>query len=179
MLQVIDSFLPASVRQEGLRASYEDWSAPDGEIYKRIAICEVPGLCDAIEAQVGAVDMLGMGYRLNFGGELPNAAIHSDMGWGTHAAVVYLSEGEGGTAFWRHKATGAERLDPGDVDLFDQIKDDWNDEMKWEMARLVEMQIGRGLIYESARFHSRYPFPAFGTGPDDGRLVAVAFFTPR
>lgn len=179
MPTIIDAFLPATVRQDGLRAPFVDWPAHDGEVYKRVALVEVPGLQDAIELEAGPVDMLGMGYRLNFGGEMPNAAIHSDMGWGTHAAVVYLSEGEGGTAFWRHKATGAERLDPGDVDLFNQINDDWNDETKWEMTRLVEMQIGRGLIYESARFHSRYPFAAFGTGPDDGRLVAVAFFTPR
>lgn len=176
---VIDNFLPESVRADGLCAPFVDWPAHDGEVYKRVALVEVPGLYAAIEGLCGPIDMLGMGYRLNFNGETPNHAIHSDMGWGTHAAVVYLSEGEGGTAFWRHKVTGAERIDPGDVDLYDQIKDDWNDESKWEMTQLVEMKLGRGLIYESARFHSRYPFAAFGTGPDDGRLIAVAFFTPR
>lgn len=176
---VIDSFLPESVREEGLCARFVDWPAHDGEVYKRVALVEVPGLYEAIEGVLGPVDMLGMGYRLNFNGETPNHAVHSDMGWGTHAAVVYLSEGEGGTAFWRHRATGADRIDPGDVDLYDQIKDDWNDESKWEMTQLVEMKQGRGLIYESARFHSRYPFAAFGAGPDDGRLIAVAFFTPR
>ena len=176
---VIDNFLPGSVRADGLYAPFVDWPAHDGEVYKRVALVEVPGLYAAIEGLCGPIDMLGMGYRLNFNGETPNHAIHSDMGWGTHAAVVYLSEGEGGTAFWRHKVTGAERIGPGDVDLYDQIKDDWNDESKWEMTRLVEMKPGRGLVYESALFHSRYPFAAFGTGPDDGRLVAVAFFTPR
>ncbi|WP_101927031.1 MULTISPECIES: DUF6445 family protein [Luteimonas] len=176
---MIDSFLPASVRQAGLRAQFVDWPGPDGEVYKRVALVEVPGLYAAIEAACGPFDMHGMGYRLNFGGELPNHSIHSDMGWGTHACVVYLSEGMGGTAFWRHKATGAERIDPGDVDLYDQIKDDWNDESKWEMTELVEMKQGRGLVYESARFHSRYPFAAFGTGPTDGRLIAIAFFSTR
>ncbi|MDR6992471.1 DUF6445 family protein [Luteimonas sp. 3794] len=176
---MIDSFLPASVRQAGLCAQFVDWPGPDGEVYKRVALVEVPGLCAAIEARCGPVDMLGMGYRLNFNGETPNHAVHSDMGWGTHAAVVYLSEGEGGTAFWRHNATGAERIDPGNVDLYDQIKGDWNDESKWEMTQLVEMRLGRGLIYESSRFHSRYPFAAFGSGPEDGRLIAIAFFSPR
>lgn len=176
---VIDDFLPASVREEGLRASYTDWPGPDGEVYRRVALVEVPGLRDAIERQLGPVRMLGMGYRLNFGGEMPNAAIHSDLGWGTHAAVVYLSEGEGGTAFWRHKATGASRIDPGDVGLFEKVRHDWNNPDAWEQIGLAEMKLGRGVIYESALFHSRWPFPAFGEDAETGRLIAVAFFTPE
>lgn len=181
MIRVYDDFLPdpQGVRSTALRADYIDWTGYDGEVYKRICITEVPGLRQRIEEAMGPVAMLGMGYRLNFGGEMPNAAIHSDMGWGTHAAVVYLSEGEGGTAFWRHEETGANRIEPGDMALFEQVKDDWNDESRWRMARLVEMKFNRALIYESALFHSRYPFAAFGSGPDDGRLIAVAFFTPR
>ncbi|GAB2493147.1 hypothetical protein GCM10027084_02290 [Pseudoxanthomonas sangjuensis] len=169
----------SALRQHALQAHFIDWPAPDGEVYKRVALVEVPGLQQAIEAAVGPVDMLGMGYRLNYGGELPNHAIHSDMGWGTHAAVVYLSEGTGGTAFWRHRATGANRIDPGDTALFELVKDDWNDAGRWERIGLVEMKLGRGLIYESALFHSRWPFAAFGDNPESGRLIAVAFFTPR
>lgn len=168
-----------SARAEGLRARYVDWPGHDGEVYKRVSLTPVPGLQEAIEAQMGPVEMLGMGYRLNFNGELPNAAIHSDMGWGTHAAVLYLSEGEGGTAFWRHKATGAHRIDPGDMSLFEHVKGDWDDSDQWEQIGLAEMKLGRMVIYESALFHSRWPFAAFGTDYDSGRLVAVAFFTPR
>lgn len=178
---VIDGFLPdpQSVRDEALRAPYIDWSGHDGEVYKRVCLTEVPGLRDAIETVMGPVDMLGMGYRLNFGGELPNAAVHSDMGWGTHALVLYLCDGPGGTAFWRHRKTGAHRIDPGDWELFEQVRHDWNDESAWDMYDIAPLKFGRAVIYESALFHSRYPFPAFGTGPEDGRLIAVAFFTPR
>lgn len=176
---VVDDFLPASVREDGLRAPYTDWPGPDGEVYRRVALVEVPGLREAIERQLGPVQMLGMGYRLNFGGEMPNAAIHSDIGWGTHAAVVYLSEGEGGTAFWRHKATGASRIDPGDVGLFEKVRHDWNSPDAWEQIGMAAMKLGRGVIYESAMFHSRWPFPAFGEDAETGRLIAVAFFTPE
>lgn len=178
---VIDEFLDdaQSVREDGLRASYVDWPAPDGEVYKRIAITEVPGLREGIERAMGPVQMLGMGYRLNFNGELPNAAIHSDLGWGTHAAVLYLSEGEGGTAFWRHRETGASRIDPGDMVLFEKVRDDWNDASRWQRIGLAEMKLGRCVIYESALFHSRWPFAAFGDDTETGRLVAVAFFTPE
>lgn len=178
---IIDNFLPnaEAVRGEALRADFIDWGGPDGEVYKRVCLTEVPGLQEAIERVCGPVDMLGMGYRLNFGGELPNAAVHSDLGWGTHAAVVYLSEGPGGTALWRHKATGAEAIDAGDEALWHAVRDDWNDESAWDMTQLAVMKLGRGVLYESRLFHSRHPFAAFGTGPEDGRLVAVAFFTPR
>lgn len=175
---LVDNFLanPCRVRREALKADYIDWEAPDGEIYKRIAMTSVPGFREAIERSVGSVDMLGMGYRLNFGGEMPNAAIHSDLGWGSHAAVLYLSHGTGGTAFWKHKATGATRIDVNDYDLMAAVSGDWDDESKWERIGLAELKFNRCAIYESAEFHSRYPFGAFGTNEQDGRLIAVAFF---
>ena len=181
MLLVIDDFLPDphAVRAAGLAAPYIDWPGYDGEVYKRVALVDVPGLREGIERAMGPVQMLGMGYRLNFGGELPNAAIHSDLGWGTHAAVLYLSDGEGGTAFWRHRATGAHRIDPGDVDLFERVRHDWNDADRWEQTGIVPMKLGRCAIYESALFHSRWPFAAFGNTLETGRLVGVAFFTPE
>ena len=174
---VIDDFM--DLRAAGLHASYIDWQGYDGQVYKRVALGSIPGLQDRIEAVMGPVDMLGMGYRLNFNGELPNHAIHSDMGWGSHALVLYLSEGEGGTAFWRHKATGAHRIEAGQVDLFEAIDGDWDDADKWEQYDLCEMKLNRAVIYESALFHSRWPFAAFGNDEATGRLVAVAFFSPR
>lgn len=178
---VVDNFLPnpGRVRRQALAGAWQDWPGPDGQVYKRVALVDVPGLQEGIEKVHGPVDMLGMGYRLNFGGELPNAAIHSDMGWGTHAAVLYLSSGPGGTAFWRHNATGAERIEPGDEALLEQVRNDWDDADRWTQTGIAEMKFNRAVIYESARFHSRWPFAAFGTGPSDGRLIAVAFFTPR
>lgn len=178
---VIDDFLAdaAAVRADGLAAPFIDWPGHDGEVYKRVALVEVPGLQAGIERALGPVRMLGMGYRLNFNGELPNAAIHSDLGWGTHAAVLYLSEGPGGTAFWQHKRTGAERIQQGDHALFEEVRDDWNDPEAWEQRSLVGMKLGRCVIYESELFHSRWPFEAFGADPQSGRLVAVAFFTPE
>jgi len=178
---IVDDFLPdpESVREAGLRAPFTDWKGYDGEVYKRVCLVEIPGVRELIERQFGPVNVLGMGFRLNYGGEMPNAAIHSDMGWGTHAMVLYLSEGEGGTAFWRHKATGAHRIDPGQVALWEQVRDDWNRVDAWDRIGLCEMRFNRAVFYEGANFHSRWPFEAFGTGPQDGRLIAVAFFTPE
>lgn len=179
MIRIIDNFLSPEVRTHALASTFTDEIMQDGEVYKRICITEVPGLREAIEREMGPVDMLGMGYRLNFDGETPNAAIHSDVGWGTHAAVVYLSEGHGGTAFWRHKATGKRKFRPGDVEFFETIRHEWDDVEKWEFRFIADLKLCRGVIYESSLFHSRWPFEAFGTCPEDGRLIAVAFFTPR
>lgn len=175
---VIDDFLanPLRVRKIALKSEFIDWQTSDGEIWKRVCLDDVPGLQEGIENAVGSVDMLGMGYRLNFGGELPNAAIHSDLGWGSHAAVLYLSHGAGGTAFWKHKETGATRIDIGDTDLVEKVSPDWDDVSKWEMVELAEMKFNRCIIYESQTFHSRYPLAAFGNDEASGRLIAVAFF---
>lgn len=132
-----------------------------------------------LEGLLGSVDMLGMAFRLNYNEEEPNAAIHSDVGWGTHALVLYLSEGPSGTAFWKHIPTQTDRIEEGDTWLFEQINQDWNNESKWEVSRFVQMKFNRAIIYESALYHSRYPFKAFGDSPETGRLVIVAFFTPR
>lgn len=180
-MRIVDGFLPdaEAVREAALRAQFVDWPGYDGEVYKRVCLTEVPGIREGLERIHGPVEILGMGYRLNFGGELPNAAIHSDMGWGTHALVLYLSEGEGGTAFWRHKATGAHRIEPGDMALFEAVRHDWDDESKWERIGLCEMAFNRAVVYESALFHSRYPFAAFGNDPESGRLIAVCFYNVK
>jgi hypothetical protein len=176
-VRVFDDFL--DVREHALRAEYVDWTGYDGQVYKRVALTPVPGLLEAIERVCGPVELFGMGYRLNYANELPNQAVHSDMGWGTHALVLYLCDGPGGTAFWRHKATGAERIEQGDTALMEAIGRDWDDESKWDMTAMCPLKRNRAVIYESALFHSRHPFAAFGDCPENGRLIAVAFFTPR
>lgn len=156
----ISNFLPdpKKVREFALSQKFGDLHAYDGEVYKRIVNVEVPGLEGAIEKVMGPVLMLGQGFRLNYAGELPNHAVHIDVGWGTHALVAYLSSGplgmETGTAFY----SGTE----GNP----------------EMVGLATEQFGKAIIYRSDVPHSRWPLDAYGTTPEDGRLIAVAFFTP-
>lgn len=178
---ILDDFhpFPDELRKHALSQEYEDWLGPDGELYKRISLCEVPGIRSMLEDLLGPVEMLGMAYRLNFNEEEPNAPIHSDLGWGTHALILYLSDGPSGTAFWRHKKTGAVRIDTNDNWLFETVSKDWKDDGCWHLEQFVDMKFNRALIYESALFHSRYPFKAFGDSPETGRLIVVAFFTPE
>lgn len=175
---VIDDFypFPDKLREFALAQTYIDWRGPDGEIYKRICLIDIPGLTNMLRHIFGSIEMLGQAFRLNYNGEEPNSSIHSDVGWGTHALVLYLSKGESGTAFWRHKKTGTVRIELGDEWLFEQIAQDWNNPDAWEKRRFVPMEFNRAVIYESAFFHSRFPFEAFGNSAKNGRLIAVAFF---
>lgn len=174
----VDGFLAdaALAREDGLRADFLDWPGPDGQVYKRVCLAEVPGLRDGLERFFDDVEILGQGYRLNYAGELPNQAVHADIGWGRWAAVLYLADGPGGTAFWRHRDTGACAIHEGEFELLERISGDFEHPNAWEQTGLVEMAFNRCALYDSRLFHSRWPFEAFGSGPSDGRLVAVAFF---
>jgi GNAT superfamily N-acetyltransferase len=180
---IVDDFLsPAELEHEraaAMASEFDDWPGPDGQVYKRICRVQLDDVQRKIESIMGPVDMHGMAYRLNFGGELPNAAIHSDLGWGTHAMVLYLQGDDTGTAFWRHRKTGATQIHEGDQELLQQVEGDWNNPGAWERVAHVDARPGRAIFYSSATFHSRWPFAAAGTGPGDGRLIVVAFFTPH
>jgi len=126
--------------------------------------------------------------RLNYAGEMPNNSIHSDNSLGEFASVLYLNPPEqcaGGTAFWRHKATGLTRFDEAEIrrkgkspaKTLQQIEGDWNEETNWEQTGLAEMKFNRLIIYSSKDFHSRFPFAAFGDKPENGRLIWVNFFS--
>jgi|ERR1700754_3697546 len=160
MFTEIKNFLPdpSKVREYALSLKYKDLYAYDGEVYKRIVQAEVPGLREGVEKIMGPCLFLGQGFRLNYGKELPNHAIHIDVGWGTHALVCYLSVATGGfdtgTAFY--ESTDGNELPKA----------------------LCHEEFNKAVIYRSDQPHSRWPLEAYGEGPEDGRLIAVAFFTP-
>ena len=181
-LRVYDDFLPNpnSVRSRGIRAKYSNFAGKDGEIYKRVSEITIPEVVDALNVAMGRpIELLGMAYRLNYAGELPNHAIHSDLGWGTYAAVIYLSTPPdhilSGTAFWKHH-TGPDRIKRGEEDVYKDVIADWDNEAAWEQTAFVPSRFNRASIYRSELFHSRWPFEAYGSSPDDGRLIVVAFF---
>lgn len=181
-LRVYDEFLPNpdSVRSRGLRAKYGNYTGQDGEVYKRVCNVVIPEVVDGLHTAMGRpIELLGMGYRLNYAGELPNHAIHADLGWGTYAAVVYLSEppsgSYSGTAFWMHH-TGHERVKQGEAEVLKDVVQDWDNVEAWEQTAFVPSRLNRAVVYRSELFHSRWPFSAYGHSPDDGRMIVVAFF---
>lgn len=182
-LAVVDNFLPDphKLLSQAQLAKFGPYVGQDGETYERVSEFHNKDLIDALNVYMGRpIDLLGMGFRLNFNNENPNHAIHSDLGWGTYALVLYLStppSGEvSGTAFWTHKATGKERILGQDLDLLRKIEGHWDDVEQWQQDQFVISKFNRASIYRSELFHSRWPFEAYGSTIDDGRLIAVAFF---
>lgn len=177
MLQVFDDWLPIAdvVREKALKAEYFDYEGQDGAIYKRVFPIVIPEVVEAIEAIYGPIDVHSMGFRLNYEGELPNQLVHSDLGWGTHAMVWYLSDGPSGTAFWKHSITNSVKYDDS---LYSLVAPTVDLPEYWEIRMLVKQAFNRALFYEGSHYHSRFPFEAFGSTPEDGRLIMVAFFTP-
>ncbi len=179
---VIDNFFPDfdRVLAHAKTSEYYDWTGPDGQTYKRVSLTRVPTLGESLQRAVGYIEILGSAYRLNFNGELPNNLIHTDLGWGTHALVVYLNAPGSGTAFWRHKKSGLiELVNLAQDENLSTVAPDWDNPDAWEQIDFVEAKPNRAVIYKSSWFHSRFPFEAGGTSEDDGRLAVVSFFNFR
>lgn len=173
-------------------ATFDDVEGPDGEVYRRVHVMDKNSFNTEISDWLGVpVTQRYSVLRLNYGGELPNSAIHSDALYDSHALVLYLSKPEdckGGTAFWRHKRTGftawptqrqilAKGKNPQRV--WEGITKDWDDLNAWEQTHLAEMKFNRAICYPTSMFHSRFPFAAFGDCPENGRLVFCSFFSPQ
>ncbi|MFN3945820.1 MAG: DUF6445 family protein [Allosphingosinicella sp.] len=112
------------------------------------------------------------------------------------AFLHYLCETRyGGTAFYRHRATGFEAVTPGRSARYEQTVAEElaqqppavgyvgeDDSRYWEIGR-VEAQFNRLVIYRSRLLHSGRPDPALlSADPASGRLTAnifVHFARPR
>jgi hypothetical protein len=102
--------------------------------------------------------------------------IHADLAAAKYAFVLCLSEPDvpSGTMFWKHKETGLTELPfPTPPELFLKLDADLHDVSKWEQVELIESKENRAVIFESARFHSRWPMVIDSEKP---RIVCTAFF---
>lgn len=188
-LSIIDDLTPdaPAVRQYALECGKFETVHHDGFDYPGIwrwrcpelekLICKYPGLEEA--------EFLEAFFRLNREGEKATSWIHADIGMGNYAIVWYLNEqDEGGTAFWRHRALGWDRLpDPPELarssysleQVADLLRGDSNDEQAWDHLVTVPARFNRMIVYPTACFHSRMPKESFGSTKDDARLIYVAF----
>lgn len=178
-----------AVRDAVISGPFETVTGPDGAKYTGISRYEVPQWFSRIGELIGCPIIPRLaGFRLNLEGELPHSWVHSDDICAKYATVLYLNPAEqcsGGTAFWKHKQTGMTRL-PSDTEIQSSgcvplnfhrwMTAEWKNLSAWEQYAMVPMQFNRFITYPTCFFHSRFPFEAFGKGPEDGRLVWVCFY---
>lgn len=152
----------------------------------------IPGLDEAVSRLAGtplkAQDGTMHGHcRMTLAGDQGRSGVHIDPC--TYSGILYLSLPEhcrGGTDFFRHKRTGLERvperredtLAAGYADINVLIEDVVNrDTLKsrcWDRTMTLPMRFNRLVLFSPWQFHNAAR--AFGSNPDNGRLVQTFFF---
>lgn len=190
-LQKFDDFAPdfAEVRKAVVEGKFSTERGPDGALYTGISEYPVPQWVERLSQLLKCKITPKLScFRLNLEGELPHSWVHSDDICAQYASVLYMNEPEqckGGTAFWKHKGLGVDRLMPKaaltsmglDADCFYKVVErEWKEKESWEQVDFMPMKSNRFITYPTSLFHSRYPFEAFGKGPQDGRLIWICFY---
>lgn len=194
-LVVIDDLVadPDQLREAALRLTYPEHKAafPGRNSFERIRL---DGLDDIVSQAVGErlqpiVDGLSHGkFRISMAGDQGEGDIHIDMQahW---SGVYYLTPDqycEGGTDFFRHKATGTDQA-PTTADGVKQLGfDSYNamveqlvlkdglDRSKWEHVMRVPMRYNRLILFRPWMWHTAGP--GFGTTMENARLVYLLFY---
>lgn len=188
---IADDFAPNAlqIRREVVAGGFGTETGPDGLKYTGISERSYPELFALIAKTMGRPIIPRLAcFRINYAGENPHSWIHSDDICAQFASVLYLNEPEqcqGGTAFWKHRGIGIDRMPNADALAragYDakwfcaMMQKEWCDLTWWEQRAMVEMKFNRFLTYPTSLFHSRHPFEGFGTVPEDGRLIWVCFY---
>jgi hypothetical protein len=188
---IFDNFAPDAdlIRRAVIAEGFTDEIGPDSAVYTGISKYEVPHWYDRVSKVVGSkINPKLSCFRLNLAGENPHSWVHSDDICAKYASVLYLNlpmQCKGGTAFWRHKELGVDRLlgreeltkAGHDADNYYAIMNqEWKKKDAWQQTNMVPMKWNRFITYPTCFFHSRYPFEAFGSGSADGRLIWICFY---
>jgi hypothetical protein len=188
--RVIDGFCdnPEAVAASAHRAGFGCWRPNKGEVGSSV----YDGMCfwgdhapmlRALALQLGPVIPNSLFFRATNVG-MERAYIHSDREAGAHTCVAYLSQHDepSGTAFFRHKRTGLERMpsfaEMAETGVLDELKADMvsRDPDRWEQTDYVAGKFNRALIFDAPLFHSRFPLEGIGHDTDAARLVWVSHF---
>lgn len=189
---VLDDFCPEAnpVRQSAIDSGFASWLPNKGEfgssVYEGMNFWgwHSPMLRALTQALGRPVFPNNMFFRMTTP-ETECAYVHSDRMWGTHTAIVYLSDHNevSGTGFYRHIETGLNEMptveEMKDTGLFEKLKKDMVEggKMEWEQLSFVRGQFNRALIFHAPLFHSRIPKHGLGTTPENARMIWAAHFT--
>jgi hypothetical protein len=190
---IVDDFLskPHEMRKHGLAAAFPPAKDAPYPGRNSAQTYELKKLDQYIERLVGqnlkpAPNTSHGSFRLCLGNETGGGGVHIDpCHW---SIILYLSRPEdcvGGTDFFRHRPTRTVRAPvfPGEAEQlpmsWDAIRQDMigangKDPTKWEKVRQVEMRFNRLVLFRPWLWHDAGP--GFGTTPENGRLIYVAFY---
>lgn len=190
-IQVVDNFciVPDEALESACMAGFGTWLPNKGQvgssIYEGMGFVGdhavmVASLIEAVEHVIVPNNM----FFRNTNVGMEEAYIHSDRQQGNYTCVAYLTdhEEEYGTAFYRHKSTGLDRMpsfkEMNDMGIFEQLKEDMvnRNPDAWEQTHFVKGQYNRAVIFDGPLFHSRYPVEGIGKDVNDGRIIWACHF---
>lgn len=174
LVKVFDGFNPDfeySVRN-AKDSIYRDIPV-NGQIFPSMSPRLSPWAYERFSELMGATAIPGFDYIRKYeAGRAQPTFIHADHSISQWTAVLSLQDNNGQVAFWKHIETGQEYAS-NDPRWIDRIREEGNDESKWELLRAVHLQANRCVVYPSNLFHSRLPKVWDDARP---RLVHVFFF---
>jgi hypothetical protein len=191
---VVDDFLrnAGAVREEALRLNYGPSGFFPGVNSARKT--RIDGLDEVVSALVHepvqgrwSDDSSHASFRLALERDADPARIHIDVShW---SGILYLSLPQdccGGTEFYRHLATGTDRVPSDEPSLkamgfssYDDMQEsilgrDAFDRSKWELTTRVPMRFNRLVLLQPHYWHTAGP--GFGDCAENGRLIYIMFF---
>lgn len=193
---IVDDFLdnPDPFREGALRLTYpdgQDSAFPGRNSVERIRLDGLDRYASELVGEplkaIGAPLSHGK-CRITLASDIGRAGVHTDSShW---SGILYLSKPEdcqGGTEFFRHKATNSDHAPTTEAELramgFDHIdqmyqsivaRDSTNPDA-WERTMTVPMRYNRLVMLRPWLWHTAGP--GFGDRLDNGRLVYLMFFT--
>ncbi|MEM1139893.1 MAG: DUF6445 family protein [Pseudomonadota bacterium] len=196
---VLDDFFddPLAVRKQALSLEYPDpkegANYPGRTSEQRLALPGGDAFFSRLTQQPlqGAADADHYRFRYSWAGAARRGDVHIDPGveW---SGIIYLTPDEhcrpeGGTKFFRHKATGAEARPMTDKEAQDKygfetrvkfleatVAADSLNPDAWDVVDQVPMKFNRCVLFRPWQFHAGGE--DFGTGLEDGRFVQLLFF---
>jgi hypothetical protein len=198
---VVDDFYanPEEMRQQALSLTYPEPKGTEPYPGRTSKQTLLPPETDALFARILHEPVAGNralfhGHcRWSQASDTRNADIHVDP-WCNWAGIIYLShdadsQGRGGTEFYRHRETGADRapltdaearsvfgLPDRDAVYSELIPRDGPHRERWQHLSTVPMKFNRCILFRPWFFHTSGL--DFGAGKDDGRLIQLLFFRP-
>lgn len=189
--KVVDSFIPdpQGVRDYALLSGFGTWKPQNTIIgYENYHGVNINGhhstLMRSLTKAMGiAVYHENAIFRVTGADDEPSR-IHSDRMFADYTCIVYLSQEaeDSGTAFYRHRGTGAIEQPPlsqlqNDPDFAKKKAEmDAGDPAVWEQVHFVSGVWNRAVIFSAPLYHARLPKYGKGDTYENKRMIWVCHF---
>lgn len=192
MIQVFDDFLadPDAIRRSALASGFGSWRPSKGAIGSSVYdgmnfYGDHAAIIETVYTKAGFVGFPNsMLFRVT-NETTERAYIHSDITAGDTTCILYLSQhaDKYGTGFYRHRETGGLFMPSlheltRDPAQFERLKAEINEssEAVWEEIEFIQGRYNRAVVFQSPRWHRRFPEHGFGVDDVSGRMIWIGHF---